>query len=139
MGWEFPRPLIFFEEVNAVRNLVLWVVLLGVAGCAVAPAVLATSSDPSSAMPEAPRIADSGKGEERLKEILQNVVNFLWAIAGVVAMIFVIIHGYKIITSMDARERADAMRGLVHALLGVGVIFGSWILVRVIMGLVLRS
>lgn len=103
---------------------------------ALAPAALAAGNLTNS-MPQPPQIANPGEGETRLIAILQNVVNFLWLIAGVVAMIFVIIHGYKIITSIDARERADAMRGLVHALLGLGIIFGSWVIVRVIMGIVL--
>jgi len=119
-----------------LKKLVAWVVLLGTMLGVLTPAVLA-QGDPTQKMPQAPRIADPGAGEERLIAILQKVVNFLWLIAGVVAMIFVIIHGYKIITSIDPRERADAMRGLIHALLGLGIIFGSWVIVRVIMGIVL--
>jgi hypothetical protein len=125
-----------------LKKLVVWVVLLGVvlgALGALAPAVLAagSSQDPTQNMPQAPSIPEAGEGQKRLIDILHNVVNFLWAIAGVVAMIFVIIHGYKIITSIDPRERADAMRGLIHALLGLGIIFGSWVIVRVIIGIVL--
>lgn len=121
-----------------VKKLVAWVVLLGVVLGALAPTVLA-AGDPTQNMPQAPQIANPGEGQERLIAILQRVVNFLWLMAGVVAMIFVAIYGYRIVTNIDPRERAEAMRGVTYALLGVGIIFGSWVIVRVVMGIVLGS
>ena len=136
------------RAVRVLGLVVLFSLVLGVAGqaCAAggssasaagnAAAVYAASSTP--VLPEEPSApAGAGEGQQRLMAIAQRVLNLLLALGALVGAIMVAISGYHIVTSVDGRQKADAMQGLYKTLLGVGIVFGSVIITKVVVGLIL--
>lgn len=66
--------------------------------------------------------------------IINKVANILAAIAGVVAVVIIMVSGLKMITSNgDSKKLTDARNAIIYACIGIVVI----ILARVIIGLIM--
>ena len=69
-----------------------------------------------------------------LNNVLKVVVNILSAVAGVVAVIMIIIAGYKYITSNgEAGQIASAKTTLVYAIVGILIVAFSQIIVQFVL------
>lgn len=69
-----------------------------------------------------------------LNETIASIINLLSVIAGVLAVIFIIIAGLKYITSAGKQESvASAKKTLVYAVIGLIVVALSQILVRFVL------
>jgi uncharacterized membrane protein len=117
-------------KARVLAAMLVLVLLLGFAAEALAQSNIVVPSPPS-----AP--AEAGQGQQRLIEILQRVINFLMLIAALVTTVMLIVHGYHVITAIDGRQKAEAMQGIYRTLLGAAVVFGSAIITRVMLSVVL--
>jgi hypothetical protein len=71
------------------------------------------------------------KGDSQVQKTLRTVVNLLGLIAGIVAVIMVILSGFKYITSGgDSSKVASAKSSLIYALVGVAIVALSQFLVH---------
>ncbi|MCL5433146.1 MAG: pilin [Patescibacteria group bacterium] len=71
-----------------------------------------------------------------LPVVIQNAINWILILAGVVALILVIIAGIKLITSSgDAKQVEGAKKTLTYAIIGLVVIMLSFFIIRVIAAL----
>ena len=61
-----------------------------------------------------------------------NFIEFLINIAGLIAILFLVIAGYQFVIA-GATDKRDAAKGTVmHALMGLVVVLIAWVLVNVI-------
>lgn len=66
-----------------------------------------------------------------LPTFIQTVINAVLVIAGVVAVIFLIVGGYRYITSAGNAESAEAGRTTVlNAIIGLVIIFAAFLIVN---------
>ena len=62
---------------------------------------------------------------------ISTVINLLAAVAGIVAVFFLIFSGYKYVTAGGNAETAgEARTGILNAIIGIVVILAAWALVR---------
>ena len=75
-------------------------------------------------------------GTNILQITLQSGLTFVFAIAGVVAMFFIIWGGISWITSGGEKEKIEeARKKIVYALIGLVIIFMSYLIVKTVGGL----
>ena len=68
-----------------------------------------------------------------LPTLIRNVISILLVIAGVVAMIYLIVAGYQYITAGGNAEQATlARQGILNAIIGLVVIFASYLIINFI-------
>lgn len=68
-----------------------------------------------------------------ISELILRVINILLAIAGLVAVIFLIIGGFRYITAGGNEETAESgKRTILNAIIGIVIIILSFVIVRVI-------
>ena len=68
-----------------------------------------------------------------ITDILIVIINILLAIAGLVAVIFLIVGGFRYITAGGNEEASDsAKKTIVNAIIGIVIIILSFVIVRVI-------
>ncbi|HEY1835815.1 MAG TPA: pilin [Candidatus Saccharimonadales bacterium] len=108
---------------NIVARIVCAGVLLGVlaAPLVTAPAAASAQSDICAGI--APAHGSCGTGTGTINQTLKNVVDLLSAIAGVIAVIMLIVGGIKYITSSgDASNISGAKNTIIFALVGLVVV-----------------
>jgi len=72
-------------------------------------------------------------GQNTFKELAMRILNALLGIAGIVAVLFMIIGGFQYIVSRGNEEQAEAgKRTVSYAVLGVVIIVLSYVIVNVI-------
>ena len=72
-----------------------------------------------------------GFGGGSVVTLVQRIINILILIAGVVAIIYLIVAGYQYITAGGNAEQATVARtGILNAVIGIIVIFASYLLVN---------
>lgn len=72
-------------------------------------------------------------GQDRASEIIMRIIQILLAIAGLVAVIFLIIGGFRYITAGGNEETAEAAKKTItNAIIGIVVIILAFVIVRVI-------
>ena len=85
----------------------------------------------------------TGKGvasDTDLPSLLVRVINILLSIAGLVAVIFLIVGGFRYITAGGNEENAEAgKKTIINAIIGIVVIILSFVIVRVISNAVLGN
>jgi len=73
-------------------------------------------------------------GGGRLQSLVQLIITVLLVIAGVIAVIYLIIGGYQYITSAGNAEQAAAGRTTVlNAIIGLVIIFAAYLIISFIM------
>lgn len=77
-------------------------------------------------------------GGGSLDQLIQTIVNAILLIAGIVAVIYLIIGGYQYITSSGNAEQAQAGRTTVlNAIIGLVIIFAAYLIVDFVLDRVL--
>lgn len=72
-------------------------------------------------------------GQQNLGDVLFDVVNALLLFAGAVAVLFLIIGGFRYVVSAGNAEQVEgAKKTIVYALLGLIVIFIAYVLVQLV-------
>lgn len=73
-------------------------------------------------------------------EIIKTVINWMLTLAGIIAVIFVIIGGYMYLTSAGNEEQSGKGRKtIINALIGLIIIILSYVIVNVIVSAVTRG
>lgn len=68
-----------------------------------------------------------------LTVLLTRIINILLGIAGLVAVIFLIVGGFRYITAGGNEEAAEAgKKAIVNAIIGIVIIILSFVIVRVV-------
>lgn len=71
--------------------------------------------------------------DTNLKDLLVRVINVLLGIAGLVAVIFLIVGGFRYITAGGNEEAAESgKKAIVNAIIGIVIIILSFVIVRVV-------
>ena len=88
-----------------------------------------------------PGVQDTGLPEDaNITELLLRIINILLAIAGLVAVVFLIIGGFRYITAGGNEEAAEAgKKTIINAIIGIVVIILSFVIVRVVSNALLGS
>ncbi len=76
-------------------------------------------------------------GETSLTSLLQTIINYMLAFAGLIAVIFLIWGGFQYITAGGNEETAEKGKGtVVNAIIGLVIIGLSYVIVNVVIGLI---
>jgi hypothetical protein len=107
-------------QIAQVATLVLTFVF------ALAPVALAQFSTPSAGGTGLPN-------DTSISQFILKIINIALAVAGLIAVLFLIIGGFRYITSAGNEETAEqAKKIIINAIIGVVVIILSFVIVRVI-------
>ncbi len=75
-------------------------------------------------------------GSSGINNLIRNIITFVFAIAGLVVLIFIIIAGFQFITSGgDAGKKEEAQKRIVAAVIGLLIIVFSFFIVQLIFAL----
>lgn len=76
-------------------------------------------------------------GENALQVVVANLINIAFMAAGIVAVIYLIIGGFRYVTSSGNAEQTEAAKmTIMNAIIGLIVIFISFLIVNYILGAV---
>lgn len=79
-------------------------------------------------------------GDTKLSDFILRIINIALAIAGLVAVLFLIIGGFRYITAAGNEEAsASAKKIITNAIIGIVVIILSFVIVRVISNALLQG
>ncbi|MBX4186747.1 MAG: hypothetical protein KW802_00590 [Candidatus Doudnabacteria bacterium] len=93
---------------------------------ALAPVALAQFTTPSAGGTGLPN-------DTSISQFILKIINIALAVAGLIAVLFLIIGGFRYITSAGNEETAEsAKKIIINAIIGVVVIILSFVIVRVI-------
>lgn len=113
----------------------VFVMLAAVAGFALTGSVHAASS----ALPSyVPTFLQQGNnvGTNQIDVLIRNIINFIFAIAGLLVLGFIIFAGFKFITSGgDASKKEEAQKQIVAAVIGLLIIVFSFFIVQLVFSL----
>ena len=71
--------------------------------------------------------------QAKFSEIMITIINILLAIAGLIAVIFLIVGGFRYITAGGNEESSEAAKKTItNAIIGIVIIILSFVIVRVI-------
>lgn len=77
--------------------------------------------------------ANCGGEGKKANDTLQRIINLLTVIVGIVAVVMIIVNGFRFITSGgDANAVAAARNGLIYAIVGLVVVALAQVIVRFI-------
>jgi hypothetical protein len=81
-----------------------------------------------------PEVEDTGLPEDsNVNELLLRIINILLAIVGLVAVLFLIIGGFRYITAGGNEETAEAgKKTIINAIIGIVIVILSFVIVRVV-------
>lgn len=96
--------------------------------------VLAASPLLAAAQFTTPNPAGTGlPGDTRISEFILRIINIALAIAGLIAVLFLIIGGFRYITAAGNEEAGESAKKIItNSIIGVVVIILSFVIVRVI-------
>jgi hypothetical protein len=84
-------------------------------------------------IPCPPGLRCPGPGESTLNGFIVTIIGWLLSISGAIAILFVIIGGFRYITSAGNEESAEAgKKTVINAIIGIVVIILSYVIVNVI-------
>ncbi len=76
----------------------------------------------------------TGTPEVRINSTITKIINYLSLVGGILAVIFLIVGGYKYITSGgDANKTSSAKSTIVYALIGLVVVVLAQVVVRFVL------
>ncbi len=71
--------------------------------------------------------------DNSITEFIMNIINIALTVAGLIAVLFLIIGGFRYITSAGNEETAEsAKKIIINAIIGIVIIILSFVIVRVI-------
>jgi glucose uptake protein GlcU len=74
-----------------------------------------------------------GSQQSDAKGLVGNIINIILPVVGIVAVLFIIIGGFQLITSRGNEEQAESgKKTLTNAIIGLVVILLSYVIVNVI-------
>ena len=77
--------------------------------------------------------ANCGNEGQKANKTLERIINLLTVIVGIVAVVMIIVNGFRFITSGgDANAVAAARNGLIYAIVGLVVVALAQVIVRFI-------
>jgi len=72
--------------------------------------------------------------EEKLNNVIKNIINILSIVIGIIAVIMIIINGLRFITSGgDSQKVASARNGIIYALVGLLFVALAQIIVKFVL------
>lgn len=112
------------QNLNKIINVISIVAMVVMIAAPLAVSAQFTTPDPSG----------SGVAEDtELSELLVRIINVLLALAGLVAVVFLIVGGFRYITAGGNEEAAESgKKAIVNAVIGIVVIILSFVIVRVV-------
>jgi hypothetical protein len=114
-------------QITQVAALVLTFVF------ALAPVALAQFSTPTAGGTGLPN-------DSSISQFILKIINIALAVTGLIAVLFLIIGGFRYITSAGNEETAEqAKKIIINAIIGVVVIILSFVIVRVISNALLNN
>lgn len=76
---------------------------------------------------------------DNIIDLIANVISLLLFVAGAVAVVFIIVGGYRYITSAGNEETAEKGKNtVVNAVIGIAVIILSYVIINAIVGTINR-
>ena len=79
-------------------------------------------------------------GDTTITQLLMRIIQILLAIAGLIAVVFLIVGGFRYITAGGNEESAESgKKTIINAIIGVVVIILSFVIVRVISNALIRG
>jgi len=76
-------------------------------------------------------------GNSQILCILRNILSFILAIAFIVAVIFLVVGGFRYIVSQGNEEGVEKAKGTItNAVIGIVVIVLAWVILQVVFALV---
>lgn len=98
--------------------------------------VAVKAADLSLPTPENQNLEGSGTGEEILSDIAQRVINIIFLLAGILAVIYLLWSGVQYITAGGNADRVKAARqGIINAVIGIIILFAAFFIVRFAVGI----
>ncbi len=115
------------KRVIKIATVAFWAFLLLVQVAPIAQAAVSNSLYPDS-------VGLPGNRSTDIKELVRNViVDLLLPIAGIIAVLFIIIGGYQYITSGGNEEQAESgKKTLQNAVIGLIIIILSYVIINVV-------
>jgi len=75
----------------------------------------------------------SGAGNDTITEVIVRVVSIALALAGLIAILFLIIGGFRYVTAAGNEEAAEsAKKTILNSIIGIIVIILAYVILRVI-------
>ena len=99
--------------------------------------VLAQYSTPSSA---GTGLKDTLFGATTLTGLILNIINILLALSGLIAVLVLIIGGFRYVTSFGNEEAVDKAKHMIlNAIIGIVIIILSFVIVKVVSNVALKG
>lgn len=122
---------ISIEKLTQIISLVL-----GFAMMLTPVLALAQFTQPSGAGSGLP---DTFGGASNITQLILSIINILLALAGLIAVLVLIIGGFRYVTSFGNEEAVDkAKKMILNAIIGIVVIILAFVIVRIVSNVVLR-
>ena len=84
-------------------------------------------------------LQDTFGGATNITQLILSIVNILLALAGLIAVLILIIGGFRYVTSFGNEEAVDkAKKMILNAIIGIVVIILSFVIVRIISNVALH-
>jgi len=75
-------------------------------------------------------IEDTGAARDTIAQLIQTIINYILALTGLVALIYLIYHGFLVLTAGDNEDRSKAGRkGVKYAFIAIAGIALSWFII----------
>lgn len=120
-----------FEKITKIATVVLTVVLMA------APMLVSAQFR----LPDAggTGLSNTFGGASNLSELILAVINIILALAGLIAVLVLIIGGFRYVTSFGNEEAVGkAKKMIINAILGIIIIILAFVVVRVVQNLFLH-
>ena len=118
------------------KHKVVFVVLASLlSGVMLAPSagVLAQQDDPSDTFGLSPVATelDQSLGSRDLRTTVAAIINVALSLLGIVAVVIILIGGFKWMTAGGSQDKVDEARKLIFSgIIGLAIIFASWAIAR---------
>lgn len=79
-------------------------------------------------------IGGCGSGQGRIQSVIETIINILSAVGGIIAVIMIIIGGFKFLTAGgDSNSVSSARNTIIYAIVGLIVIAFAQVIVRFVL------
>lgn len=117
-----------------VTSFVMIMSLLGLGAVSLSPSVTAATRDTVKSGVTGVGGTDSGNSADDFKTVIKNVINILLFLIGMIAVIFIVIAGFRFVTSNgDANTVSQAKNTIIYAVLGIVIAVMAYAIVNFIL------
>jgi len=114
------------QNMMKIANVITMVVMIAIALAPLATFAQFELPDPNEQNTGLP-------GDTNITDLLLRIINIMLAVAGLVAVVFLIIGGFRYITAGGNEEASEAgKKTIINAIIGIVVIILSFVIVRVV-------